>query len=525
VSLRSKLGLARTSGNPSASVYAIALGMAAGSSSLLAVSTGFVDLFDGSLDVFEVWPMAGLCLALTIWLLRDGVVPRRTRGSSILAATVVGWLALVLISTFVYIATGSISRFDDALFESTAGFTTTHLSVIGDIENVAQPMLWWRSGTQWVGGLAALVLGTTILPFWVNGREMVDPEGSGTGFKSFAPNPSLGIRNALRFYGGFTLLCALGLVVSGAGFFDAITYGMSTVSTGGFANHPDSIAHFNSPLMEWLVSIMMLIAGSSIALVWWMLRGSPGSMLRSLEARLYGGAVLVATIFFTMAELDNTANNAGLSDAIRHGWFSATAVVSTTGHWSTNWSGWGTGSTTLLLLLVGIGSMAGSIGGGYRWLHVAESLEDAKRAITLQLHPTAHKAVKVGNRAASERSIDQMHAQRTLIGVTVGTGAALLGVFGADLVEAFSLSVSALSTFGPALGEMAAASFIGDQSWPARLTLALLMFAGRLSIYPIPLVLGSVIIWCKHRAHDAATGYEKSERTLLERLRRGSDSR
>lgn len=475
-------------GRTGASPYAFGVLWASTTTMLLALFTVVVDAVDGAVDdpaFLIVGVGAGIAALLSG---RQGVAPRRAPGVVVVTSVVVCWLTMVGWSTFAYLLTGTFGRFDNALFESMAGYSTTHLSVIGEFDQVTGSAYFWRAGTQWLGGLTALLTGAVLLPFWVGGREMSDPGGRRAGFRALAPTPAMGVRNIAKFYIAFTLVAWGMLGVSGAGIRDGLTYAMSTVSTGGFSTHPDSLSWFDSAALEWVTAGLMFVAGTSAAMIWWLMRGSARPLLRSVELRVYVGAVAAASLVFALADAQAGSSPA---TAARHGVVTATAVLSTTGHWVTDWTPWGTGVQFLLLLLVSIGSMAGSLGGGYRWLQVIETVKFVRRELTLLLHPTANVSIRVGDRFASERSLDQMNAQRTLLIGVVAIGSVLLSIFGLEIDVSVPAAVSAVSTFGPGLGELAASSDALQFDASARWVLAALMFAGRLSVYPIFLALGT----------------------------------
>lgn len=499
----------RRANDAGAPLYLVAALWASAATAVLALVTVIVDVFDGDLDEPLFIVVALAAAAAAFFSSRNGVVPEQARGVVVVSAIVVSWLIMVAWSVVAYLLTGSISRIDDALFESVAGYSTTHLSVLGDLEATSRPVLFWRAGTQWVGGLSALLMGSILLPFWVGGREMADPGGRRTGFRSLAPTPAVGVRNIMKLYGAFTAVSWLLLGVSGAGVFDGLTYAMTTVSTGGFSNHPDSLRYFDSAALEWVSGLLMLIAGTSAAFIWWLFRGSVKPLLRSLELRVYVAAVVVATVIFTLADAHD---GSGWLVAVRHGFVTATAVLSTTGHWVTNWASWSAGAQFLLLLLVSVGSMSGSLGGGYRWLQVIETVKFVRRELMRQLHPTANMSIRVGERIATEQSLDQMNAQRSLLIVAVGVGSVALSVFGLGIDVSMAAAVSAVSTFGPGLSDLAASSNALQFEAPARFILAVLMFAGRLSVYPIFLALGTVSITLRRQMQGSEFAEARRER-------------
>lgn len=481
---------------------------------ILSALTIIVALVDAPGSILNQWPvvLVGTGAVGISWRERSRLLhPSRTTGVAVLNGAVVGWMAVAVLSTFVYVATGAIPNVGDALFESVAGVTTTNLSAVADIEQLSRAMLFWRAGTQWLGGFGALVVGLILLPFWVHDRDVRDIHSRGSGYRAIVPTPLVGLRNLARWYVGFTVLAWTALGVAGAGVFDGLTYAMTTVSSGGFGNHPGSLAWFDSAAVEWVAVALMSIVGLSVPLVWWVLHGGVAPLFRSVEVRVYLGAIVGATALFWWAGTHPETEGASNLDHLRDGAVTATSALSTTGFWSADWGAWSWGSPTVLLLLIVTGAMSGSVGGGFRWLRVVEVVKFLWRELILQVHPKARVAVKVSGQIASERSLGQMNAHHILVLVSIVTGSLLLATSGLDVLTAMATAASAISTFGPSLGEFAATDAAWRAGFDTRVVLMGLMLAGRLSVYPLLLALGSLSLWCqRHTQNRLPLGRKRS---------------
>lgn len=450
---------------------------------VVAASTVVIDLIDG--DWAEPWflvvAIIGVLAGVTGGSLRSPGDPT-TSGAMVAAMTF--WLTTIAASSVVYLLVGLPGGFGAAFFESAAGLTTTAFTTLegDDFSAVDRSILWWRAGSQLVGGLGALSLAAVILPFWGGGRELADPRSRTSQYRSLAPTPALGVRHIAELYGFLLLFTIVALMIAGVPWFDAVTFAMTTVSSGGFANDEAGVAALGSAGAEWILAAVMFAVGLSVAAAWWLLRGQIDVLWKSIEIRVYGAAVAIATIAFGFASADA---GDGTATAIRNGFFAATSVVSTTGHRSADWATWGGGPLTLLLVLVAVGAMSGSTGGGYTWLRVIESLQYYRRELVRQVHPNAVITVKVGSRSASEQTIERVNAYFAASVMLVSLGVFSLALFGADLVTACSAAVSALSTFGPAFGDLAGSGSVdGVLSFGDQVVLVPLMIAGRLAMYP-----------------------------------------
>jgi trk system potassium uptake protein TrkH len=438
-----------------------------------------------------------LALLAAIWAVTGGLLvrschaPARLRSSTAFAGVLASWLTLIAVSTVTYEVLGTFEHLDDSLFESVAGFTTTASSVLGDPENVARGVLAWRAGTQWLGGLAALMFVVAVLPSIGVGGLDVTSAGyrySGTSLRSHRTLASM--RRLLTLYVIFTV-AGVGLyLVAGMGPFDAVTYAATTISTGGFANHAGSFSHFGSTAVEWAGFGGMVLGGANMALLYRTLRGRDlRGAVRSFELRAYLAAIVVGGTIVTLA----TAPTGGIThESLRHAYFHVASATSTTGHWvGLSWGAWSVAPQVLLLAIMGVGSMSGSAGGGFRQVRALALAGYLRRELILQLHPRAVAAVRVGRRPVSEELVGRMIGYQAQYIVVAGIGAVVVAVLGGDLVTSITGSISALANVGPALGELVPGDGgIRILSRPERAALLPLMLLGRLEIAPVLVGVG-----------------------------------
>jgi len=403
-----------------------------------------------------------------------------------LTTVVVMAAGLVVISTVVYLASGEVNRVDDAIFESVAGFTTTSLTVV-DPEALPSWLLVWRALTQWLGGLGALVFALAVVPALGGQRRLSEVAGGRGRRVVLARRWSHTANRAVLTYSGFTVLVAAAYGAAGMGAFDAATFGLSTASTGGFANYRDSFAHFDSAAIVWVGAAAMSLAGVSVAGLVWLARGQVQALWRSTELKLYAGLILTSTVL--VAAWTWTGNGGG-ADTVRESFFAVASSISTTGFRVNDWGQWVAAPQTLLLLLIGVGSMAGSAGGGFHLLRVIEILGIVRRELVLQLHPRAVVPVKVSGTVASDASLTRVHNFQILWVLAAASGVFGIASLGGDLLTAVSGSISALATAGPALGNLSGFADATVLAAPARGVVMALMFLGRLSIYPVVVVIG-----------------------------------
>ena len=404
----------------------------------------------------------------------------------VLTSVVITAVGAVAISTVVYLASGEVGRVDDALFESVAGFTTTSLTVL-DPEALPTGLLWWRAITQWLGGVGALMFALVVVPTF-GGQRRLSEVAEGRGRRAVLSSTwSHTARRVLLAYAGLTAAVVVAYWLAGMRAFDAATFGLTTASTGGFANYRDSFAHFDSAAIEWVGAWAMAMAGVSVAVLVWIVRGQVQALWRSTELKLYAGAMLAATALVSAWTWQDTGGGA---DTIRRSFFTVASAMSTTGHRVADWGEWVAAPQALLLMLIGVGAMAGSAGGGFRVLRVIELLGIIRRELVLQLHPRAVVRVKVSGVAASEASLTRVHNFQILWVLAAAAGVFGIASLGADLPTALSGAISALATAGPGLGDLSGFADATVLAAPARAVVMALMFLGRLSIYPVVVVIG-----------------------------------
>lgn len=441
-----------------------------------------VDLTDGGHDSLPLMAVGVASLAVGISLHKTFPMPARVPPRTALRTVAVGLLAMIAASAAVYWATGAIPRVDDALVESTAGFTTTALTVLPNPEDLGNGVLFWRALTQWIGGFTALATVVAVLPFLgVSGPAPTEAKVPTGARHLFSAHVRRLMRQYLVLYVILTALGACLYLVAGLGTFDAITYAFTTISTGGFANHADSFSHFHSALLEWAGVAGMFLGGLSLALAWCVLRGRHRVLWRSTELGAYVALIVSATGVIAVVE----APGDGVWESLRLSAFTATSAVSSTGHWAVDWSLWSPGPQLLLLILVGLGAMSGSMGGGFRIVRALALLSYLWREIMVQLRPRTVRVVRVGREVIDDAVVSRILGYQVLYLGTAAAGMVALTLTGADVVTAISGSVSALATFGPALGGLDVGTALAGVDHDALLVMTFLMFAGRVELYPV----------------------------------------
>ena len=496
-----------TDGPSRLGVYGVAVGIAFGLSGVVMMLATAFSIGDKNSDaaIFTVFGL--LCLGFAALQRRRPFEARSMRPVPTLTAGVVGYLVVAAISTVIYLVTGSIGRIDDAIYESVTGVATSSLTLFDDPQQLSRGVLIWRSGTQWIGGLVALAMAIGLLPFLGGSRELADPRRRGERRLALADRPVPALKRVAIMYSGVTVVVIVALFVAGMGATDAVAHALSSVSTGGFSTHADSIAHFDSRAIEIVMIIVMAGAGFSLALVWMLYRGQFRDTRRVYELRIYGAVLVFASTWvWWLVESDE-----GSGDRLLDSVFTVVSLSTTTGHRVADWGSWHPGAEMMLLFLLVAGGMSGSVAGGLRWIRILGLAQFVWRELQRQLHPRAVRSVKVGRASISEESIDRWHAQLVLTMVLAGTGAVALAFFGSDITEALTLALSAVSTAGPALAEDGGTLVhAATLSRSDRAALMPLVLAGRVAITPALVAVSVVFVAVRRRfsAHAFRRGLQ-----------------
>jgi trk system potassium uptake protein TrkH len=455
--------------------------------------SALVEVVYGDTSDWQILGLVGVATAAVGYGLRTLTeVPDRILRLDVFASVTSAWLAMGAVGAIPYLLTGTITGLDTALFETISGFTTTGATVLPAaadpaVFDASVGLLFWRSVTQWLGGMGVIVLVVAVLPSvgsW--GMGLLEAEAPGPTGERLTPRVTHTAQHLWAFYLGFTVLTLIGYLIAGMNLYDASSHALTTVSTGGFSRYTLSIAHFESAAVEWVAIAAMFVAGSSFTLLYRLIRGKPGPLLRSIEFRLYVAVVSLATVLVFMSAGAEHRTGVGVRNAL----FTVTSVVSTTGYGTADFVGeWMPAAQAVLLILMPVGAMAGSTAGGVKLVRVLAVASLAHRESLAQLHPQLVRPVRVGSGLIDDRVVDRVVGFLILVLAAFGGGGLLIALTGVDIVTAFSASATTLGNVGPGLGDVGPRSDFAGLSVFARLVCMGNMLLGRLEIYPILLAL------------------------------------
>jgi len=373
----------------------------------------------------------------------------------------------------------------NALFESMSGFTTTGATVITDFGAVPDTIFLWRAVSQWIGGIGILVLFVAVFPqLAIAGRQMFFTEAPGPNDERLTPRLRHTAAAVLAVYSGLTLICGAAYLLLGMTPFDAVVHALATVSAGGFSSHAAGFGYFASPALEWVAVVFMFLAGVSLPLIYRTVSGRPLLPLRDSEFRAYTAILLLAS-----AVLSLLLWPVAQADAVRQAAFHAVSIMTSTGFAAEDFAAWAPPMLAVLLVLMLVGGSAGSASGGVkvvRWLIIAKN---TVREIRRTLHPRAVLPVRVGNSIVPEDVLRAVAAFITLYVGLFAVSTVALVMFGAEFDVALTASLAAIGNVGPGFSSVGPMESYAGLHPVSRALLTFVMFAGRLEVVTVFVVL------------------------------------
>jgi trk system potassium uptake protein len=421
------------------------------------------------------------------------------------AVVSLSWLAIGVAGAVPYLATGTVVTPAQALFESLSGFTTTGATIFADIEALPRGLLFWRSLTQWIGGMGIIVLGIAILPYLgVGGMQLFRAEVPGPTPERLQPRIAQTAKLLWYVYAGITATQALLYLVAGMPAYEAVLHALTTTSTGGFSPRNASIAAYDSAAIHYITIAFMYVAGVNFALHYRALAGSPRRYLADSEWRFFTAVLLVGTMLVLSAVIASGAYaDLGIERAFRDSLFQVVSIATTTGFGSADYVLWPVAAQMMLLLLMFMGGMAGSTAGGMKAVRVHVLLRHSLTELRHGLHPRAVLVTRVGGRALKTGELLNILAFVLIFFGLFAAGALALTAFGIDLVTSVGAAASAVGNIGPGLGAVGPTE---NYSWMGSgplLILVFLMVVGRLELFTV-LLLFHPGFWSRARWGSAS---------------------
>lgn len=408
-----------------------------------------------------------------------------------LAIVALSWLAAAVFGAIPFLF--ERVSFIDAVFETMSGFTSTGSSILVDIERYSRSLLFWRSFTAWLGGMGIIVLFIAVLPkLGVAGRQLFRAEAPGPTEDKLKPRIKETARILWTLYVLISIIEVGALMFGGMSVYDALTHTFACMACGGFSTYNAGIEAFNSPIIEFILTFFMFVAGANFALYYRAIYINKGVIFRDEEFRAYSLFLLSFTGLLALI----LYKDMGFSpfNSFRYSIFQITSIMTATGFASTNFNLWKDSAKILILAVMFIGGCAGSTGGGMKVVRFLLMLKYARRELFKFVHPRMIRPIRFNNKAIPEEILQSILSFIVLyIGVFV-VGVILLTLLGVDIISSVTASITTLGNIGPGfniVGPMA-----NFESIPSLGKIILIgnMWVGRLEVYTV-LVLFTKEFW------------------------------
>jgi trk system potassium uptake protein TrkH len=398
------------------------------------------------------------------------------------------WFIASILGSLPFLLTGSITNVIDALFESTSAFTTTGASIIENVEALPKGIVFWRSFSQWLGGMGILIFAVSLLPaLGISGQHMARAETSGPSLSKMAPRMSDSAKILYLIYFGFTIAATVLLLFGGLNLYDALIAAFGSVAVGGLSNYNVGIAHFDSIYIESIVSFFTILVCLNFGLYYMGLRGKWRDFFADREFRLYFLILGMAVVLIT-ANLWLTKSYDTFAESLRYGVFEVTAFLTTTGHYSTDFNLWPSFSKMILFLLMLIGACSSSVGGGIKVIRVLVLFKLIQRGAFRRLHPRAVVPIKINNKVLpSESMAGIMSFLHLYIIIFVGS-VLVLSLENLDLMSTLTATASILNNVGTGFELIGPTGSFELFSGFSKIYLCFLMMMGRLELFTIVLL-------------------------------------
>ncbi len=409
------------------------------------------------------------------------------RAREAVAVVTLGWFAVSFFGAIPFLIDGTFTNPADAFFESASGFTTTGSSVMVDIEACSKSVLYWRSLTQWLGGMGIIVLFIAILPqLGVGARHLFKSEVPGPITEGLKPKLKQTSATLWKIYVGITGTLLVSLMLAGVDFFDALCHSLTCMATGGFSTKNASIAHYDSVVIDIILTIFMLFAGINFGLYYVLTRRRIKEFFSNMEFKVYVAINVTAILLITLTILGRYPD---VLTALRYASFQTLSVSTTTGYATDNFDLYPPFAKVLMVVLMCVGGSAGSTAGGIKVSRIIIIAKAAYNEIYRAFHPHAVLSVKVGKEVIEESVIRSV---LVFLGVFVSSfvgGTLVMAALGLDMITATTSVLATMANIGPGLARVGAIENYAFIPSGGKFFLSFLMILGRLELFTVLVLL------------------------------------
>lgn len=468
---------------------------------LLLLEGAFLLLSFGVAAIYREHDLWALLISSAIVLAISGILIFSTRNVEkamgkregyIIVSTV--WIVFSLFGSLPFYLCGAIPSYTDAFFETISGFTTTGASILTDIESMPHGLLFWRSITQWLGGMGMIVMSLAILPLLgIGGMQLFAAEVPGPTPDKLHPKVGETAKRLWAIYIIYTTAEMLLLLLGGMSLFDAINHAFTTMATGGYSTQNDSIAGY-SPYIQYVIIVFMFLAGTNFTLSYFAMHLKFQRVWRNEEFRAYLGITVIFTLIIVVVLA--LRSELGIEQAFRDSLFQVVSLITTTGYATADYLTWGVFLAFLSFVVMFFGGSAGSTGGGVKIMRILLVFKNSYLEFKRQIHPNAILPTRFNRNIVSPEIMNNILAFIILYMVFFVFGTIAMTALGLDIESAMGASIASLGNIGPGIGSVGPTSNFAHIPDAGKWVLSFLMLIGRLELFTV-LILFTPVFWKK----------------------------
>lgn len=439
-------------------------------------------------DMLDFWKAGGITAGIGLLLaaLGKGGERQLTRRDGYVLVSF-AWVAFSLFGMLPFYIGGYIPDIADAFFETMSGFSSTGATILDDIESLPHGILFWRSMTQWIGGLGIIMFTIAVLPiFGVSGLQVFAAEASGPTHDKVHPRIGITAKWIWSIYTGITTLLVCLLMLGGMDWFDSICHAFATTGTGGFSTKQASVAYYNSPYIEYVISIFMFISGINFTLVLLFVNRKFKKFISNAELKFYFSSVVFFTAVIAIALYYTSPM--GMEESFRKSLFQVISLHTSTGFATDDYMQWSPVLWGLLTIIMLMGACAGSTTGGLKCIRMVILTKVSRNEFKHILHPNAILPVRINKQVISSSIVSTVLAFCFIYITIIVISTLLMMAMGVGAEESIGCVISSIGNMGPGLGETGPAYSWNALPDAAKWLLSLLMLLGRLELFTVLLL-------------------------------------
>lgn len=421
-----------------------------------------------------------------LMLLSRGAERKLTKRDGYCIASL-SWVLFSAFGMLPFYLSGSVDSITNAFFETMSGFTTTGATIMDNIDSQSHGILFWRSLTQWIGGLGIVCFAIAILPIFNEGNiQLFSAEATGVTHNKLHPKISIMVKWIWGVYLMLTGSVAILLYFGGMSWFDAVCHAFTTTATGGYSTKQASIAYWNSPFIEYVISFFMIISSFNFGLFYLVIKGKFSKMLGDEELRWFLYSILILTGLTTAALV--FYNDYGIETAFRKALFQVASIHTSCGFGTDDYNLWPPFTWILLIFAMLAGGCTGSTAGGIKSMRLMMMAKGIRNSFKRLLHPNAVLPIRINHQATASGTVLSVAFFIVLYLLIILVSWVILMFMGVGFEESFSTIVSSIGNVGPGLGDYGPAFSWNALPDAAKWILSFLMLIGRLEMFCVLLL-------------------------------------